>query len=33
MIDLSKVEYRVTAVTDNGQLDLTPISTGLGWSE
>ena len=34
MLDLSRVEYRVTCVTPDGQqLDLTPISTGLGWSE
>lgn len=34
MVDLAKVEYRVTCVTTDGkQLDLTPISTGLGWSE
>lgn len=34
MLDLSRVEYRVVCVTSDGrQLDLTPISTGLGWSE
>ena len=33
MLDLSKLEYRLTAVTDAGQLDLTPITTGLGFSE
>ena len=33
MLDLSKLRYRVTCVSDGGQLDLTPISTGLGISE
>lgn len=34
MLDLSRVEYRVTCVLQDGrQLDLTGISTGLGWSE
>lgn len=34
MLDLSQVKYRVTCVTSDGkQLDLTPISTGLGWSD
>lgn len=34
MIDLNKVEYRVVAVTPDGQqLDLTDIAHGLGWSE
>ena len=34
MLDLNRVEYRVTCVSSDGkQLDLTPISTGLGWSE
>ena len=33
MIDLNKVEYRVVAVTPDGQqLDLTDITHGLGWS-
>ena len=34
MIDLNKVEYRVVAVTPDGQqLDLTDITHGLGWRE
>lgn len=33
MLDLSKLRYRVTCVADGVQLDLTPISTGLGISE
>lgn len=34
MLDLSRLEYRVTCIAPDGhQLDLTPISTGLGFSE
>lgn len=34
MIDLNKIEYRVIAVTPDGQqLDLSDIAHGLGWSE
>lgn len=34
MFDLSKISYRVVAVTSDGeQLDLTDVTHGLGWSE
>ena len=34
MLDLSKVKYRVVAVTQDGaQLDVTDVCSALGWSE
>lgn len=33
MLDLSRLKYRVTCIVDGGQLDITDISTGLGYSE
>lgn len=33
MLDLSKLVYRLVAVTPEGQqLDLTDVATALGWS-
>ena len=33
MLNLATVKYKVTCTTSDGkQLDLTNISTGLGWS-
>lgn len=34
MLDLNRVEYRVTCIApDNRQLDITNVTAGLGWSE
>ena len=33
MLDLSRLKYRVTCIADDGQFDLTDITTGLGFSE
>lgn len=34
MIDLRDIVYRVVCVTPDGtQLDITPVTTGLGWEE
>ena len=34
MIDLRDIAYRVVCVTPDGtQLDITPVTTGLGWEE